>query len=158
MSETPCQVFCVYVIGLLTPVLCVFFWMSNWKWQIVDALVQLSWTVPSLSPSLSQTYKNFHSPLLQLTRFYRSHILTILKDKLDSVHIPVSPSFPPSLPTSFFFHSSSNLITLAASSFVKELQSCGAVKTSPPDVQFTWLEKDRGALGVIGRAAQTGTN
>lgn len=58
-----------------------------------------------------------------------------------------SPSFPSCLPTSFFFHSSSNPITLAASSFVKELQSCGAVKTSPPDVQSTWLEKDSGACG-----------
>lgn len=80
-------------------------------------------------------------------RFYPSHILTVIKDKLVSVHIPVSPSVPPMSPHLFLFHSSSNPISLVDSSFVKELQSCGAGKTSPPDVQFTWLETDSGASG-----------
>lgn len=45
-----------------------------------------------------------------------------------------------------------------ASSFVKELQSSAAVKTSPPDVPFTWQETDSGAGGADEEGEQSGTN
>ncbi len=116
-------------------------WLSS-AFMSVCLCVCLSWSI--------KDQRNIYSAFLWLGLLNVSHILTVFRDRLD--HVPVSPSTPPCLPTSFF-HSSSHLITLAASSFVKELHSCGAVKTSPPDVQSTWLEKDSGAHGGDWEAA-----